>query len=130
MTGIWAASAQTYLLVLATTTTLFFAIPIFIQPLKWARLMLWRVPAETGLAIYFGRCLGAFILVIEILMFRAGLYGTGLVLVFETMMTVWLFMVAVHLWGWIKGIQPLTETLEIGLWLGLIAATLAFWPAG
>jgi hypothetical protein len=99
MTGIWAASAQTYLLVLATTATLFFAIPIFVQPLKWARLMLWRVPAETGLAIYFGRCLGAFILVIEILMFRAGLYGTGLVLVFKTMMTVWLFMVAVHLRG-------------------------------
>ena len=64
MTGIWAASAQTYLLVLATTTTLFFAIPIFVQPLRWARLMLWRVPAETDLAIYFGRCLGAFILVI------------------------------------------------------------------
>ena len=129
MTGIWAASAQTYLLVLATTTTLFFAIPTFVQPLRLVRLMLCRVPAEADLAIYFGRCLGAFILVIEILMFRAGLYGAGLVLVFETMMTVWLFMVAVHLWGWIRGIQPLTETLEIGLWLGLIAATPAFWPA-
>jgi hypothetical protein len=64
------------------------------------------------------------------MMFRAGLYGTGIAFVFETLMTVWLFMVAVHLWGWIKGIQPITETLEIGLWLALIALTLAFWPAG
>ncbi len=128
MTGIWAESAQRFLLILATTTTLFFAIPIFVAPLKWAKLMLWRVPSETDLAIYFGRCLGAFILIIEIMMFRAGLYGTGLVLTFEAIMMVWLFMVAVHVWGWIKGIQPVTETLEIGLWLLLIALTLAFWP--
>ncbi|MGO9475517.1 MAG: hypothetical protein ACLPWS_19250 [Rhodomicrobium sp.] len=128
MTGIWAESAQRFLLILAAATTLFFAIPIFLVPLKWAKLVLWRVPAETDLAIYFGRCLGAFILVVEIMMFRAGLYGTGLVLTFEAIMTVWLFMVAVHVWGWIEGIQPITETLEIGLWLALIALTLAFWP--
>jgi hypothetical protein len=128
MTGIWAESAQRFLLILASATTLFFAIPIFVAPLKWAKLMLWRVPTEKDLAIYFGRCLGAFILIIEIMMFRAGLYGTGLVLTFEAIMMVWLFMVAVHVWGWIKGIQPITETLEIGLWLLLIALTLAFWP--
>ncbi len=128
MTGIWAESAQRFLLILAAATTLFFAIPIFLVPLKWVKLVLWRVPAETDLAIYFGRCLGAFILVVEIMMFRAGLYGTGLVLTFEAIMTVWLFMVAVHVWGWIEGIQPITETLEIGLWLALIALTLAFWP--
>jgi hypothetical protein len=129
MTGIWAESAQRFLLILAATTTLFFAIPIFVAPLKWAKLMLWRVPADTDLAIYFGRCLGAFILIVEILAFRAGLNGTGLLFSFQVFMMVWLFMIAVHVWGWFKGIQPITETLEIGLWIVLLLLTLAFWPA-
>lgn len=128
MIGIWSESAQRFLLILASLTTLFFAIPLFLAPLKWARLMLWRVPVETDLAVYFGRCLGAFALVFEFLMFRAGLYGTAITVTFETILIFWVFMVAVHLWGWIKGIQPITETLEIGFWLLLVALTLACWP--
>ena len=54
-------------------TTLVFALPIFLVPLTWARLMRWRIPQDVDLAVYFGRCLGAFILIVEALMLRAAL---------------------------------------------------------
>jgi len=129
MIGIWAESAQRFLLILATLTTLFFAIPLVLIPMKWARLMLWRIPTDTDLAVYFGRCVGAFALVFEFLMFQAGLNGTAIAFTFEAILIFWVLMVAVHVWGWIKGIQPITETLEIGFWLVLVVLTLAFWPA-
>jgi hypothetical protein len=130
MIGIWSASAQNFLLILGIATTIFFALPIFFTPMKWARLMLWRVPDDTDLAVYFGRCLGAFVIVIEFLIIRAGTNGTGIVVVFEAMMGVWLLMLVVHIWGWFKGIQPITETIEIAFWLLLVVLTLAFWPVG
>src|SRR3546814_8290353 len=63
--GIWGAHAPTFLLVLVISTTLLFALPIFLVPLHWARLFQWKIPAETDLDVYFGRCLGAFILMLE-----------------------------------------------------------------
>ena len=114
MIGIWSGGAQQFLLVLAVSTTLFFAIPI---------------PGHTDLAVYFGRCLGAFVLMMELMMLRAGLNGTGIPMVFEIMTIIWVFMIVVHVWGWLAKIQPITETLEIGFWVLLLALTLAFWPS-
>ena len=37
-------------------------------------------------------------------------------------------MVVLHIYGAIKKIQPITETLEIGLWVGLLFLSLAFYP--
>ncbi len=128
MIGAWAEHAKTFILVLAFATTAFFVIPIFIAPLRWARLMLWTIPEQTDLAVYFGRCLGAFGLIFEIFMFRAGLTGVGLTLVFEFMMLLWTLMVVVHVAGAIQRIQPITETLEIGFWALLIVLTTVFWP--
>ena len=39
--------------------------------------MRWRIPQDIDLAVYFGRCLGAFILIVEALMLRAALTGFG-----------------------------------------------------
>jgi hypothetical protein len=128
MVGIWAAHAKTFLIVLGVATTLFFSIPIFFMPLRWARMMLWKIPEDTDLAVYFGRCLGAFVLIFELFIFRAGLTGVGLYLVYEFMMLVWLFMIGVHIAGAIQRIQPITETLEIGFWAVLVVLTVAFWP--
>jgi hypothetical protein len=129
MIGIWSGGAQQFLLVLAVSTTLFFAIPIFFVPMRWAKLMLWTIPGHTDLAVYFGRCLGAFVLMMELMMLRAGLNGTGIPMVFEIMTIIWVFMIVVHVWGWLAKIQPITETLEIGFWVLLLALTLAFWPS-
>lgn len=128
MLGLWTVHAQTYLLALAVVTTLVFALPITLWPLTWARLMGWKLPEHTDLAVYFGRCLGAFILIVEALMFRAGLTGEALHATFEVLAAVAVLMVLVHIYGAIKHIQPLSETLEIGMYSGMLALTLLFWP--
>ncbi|SMH57646.1 hypothetical protein [Azospirillum agricola] len=129
MLGLYADHGTTYLTVLMTVTTLSFALPILVAPLTWARLMLWRVPAETDLAVYFGRCLGAFILIVELLMLRAVTTGTGLTHVFDVLFCVFLLMLAVHVYGALRRIQPVTETLEIGLWAFLLVCNTVFYPA-
>ncbi|SFK61342.1 hypothetical protein [Methylocapsa palsarum] len=128
MIGFWSPHASSFLLALAAATTLFFAIPILLTPLRWARMMLWTVPEDTRLAVYFGRCLGAFATIFEIFVFRAGLTGVDQTFVFEFMILVWLFMLAIHIVGAVQRVQPITETLEIGFWAVLIVLTLAFWP--
>jgi hypothetical protein len=129
MLGLWGAFARTYLLFLMTVTTLAFALPIFLAPLKWARWFGWKIPQETDLAVYFGRCLGAFILIVELLMLRAAVTGTGLVITFQVLLAVAAFMIIVHAWGALLRIQPISETLEIGMYAGLAMLTILFYPA-
>jgi len=130
MIGIWSTHAQTYLLVFASLTTLLFALPIFFKPIQWARIMQWNIPEDTDLAVYFGRCLGAFILIVELISFRAAITGEGLRFAFEVLLAVFSFMLIVHIYGAIRKIQPITETLENILWLVLLVLTLCFYPLG
>ncbi len=130
MIGMWSAYAQQYLLVLCLVTSLAFALPITFAPLAWARVMRWRIPADTDLALYFGRCLGLFVLIVEILMLRAGLTGIALVTTFEVLCLVATFMVAVHVVGAIQKVQPWTETAEIGMYSAMLLLTLLFFPPG
>lgn len=129
MLGLWSDHATQYLLVLTLATTLVFALPIFCIPLSWAHLMGWKIPMHTDLAVYFGRCLGAFILILEAMMLRAALSGEAIHTVFEMLLAVAVMMVVVHVYGALRRIQPLSETLEIGFYLGLLVLTLLFWPA-
>jgi hypothetical protein len=128
MLGLWSAHAQAYLLVVVAITTPAFALPIFLVPLRWARVLGWRVPEHTDLAIYFGRCLGAFVLIVEALMLRAGLTGEGLLLTYQVIVAVAAMMVLVHIWGAVQRVQPLLETVEIGMYGGLGVLALMFWP--
>ena len=128
MIGIWAAHAQAFLLVLMLVTSAVFALPIFLTPLTWARRFGWRIPEHTDLAVYFGRCLGAFILIVELLMLRAALTGTGLVLTFQVLIAVAVLMTVVHIWGALQRIQPISETLEIGMYAGLGFLAVLFYP--
>lgn len=128
MIGLWTAYSQDFLLWLAIGTTLVFALPIFCVPLLWARLMGWAIPRETHLAIYFGRCLGAFILIVEALMLRAALTGEALHFTYEVLAAVAALMILVHIYGALRRIQPLSETLEIGFYSGMLVVTLLCWP--
>jgi hypothetical protein len=128
MLGLWSAYSQAYLLTLVCVTSLVFALPIFLVPLSWARWFGWRIPQEHDLAIYFGRCLGAFILIVEALMLRAGLNGQGLVVAFQVLLAVAVMMVLVHVWGALLRIQPISETLEIGMYSGMFLLTVLFYP--
>jgi len=126
--GLWSAHSQAYLLALVCVTSLVFALPIFLVPLTWARWFGWRIPQERDLAIYFGRCLGAFVLVIEALMLRAGLSGEGLLFTYQVLLGVAALMVIVHIWGALLRIQPISETLEIGMYSGMFLLALLFYP--
>lgn len=129
MLGYYSQYSVQYLTILMVGTTLLFALPIFLAPLTWARLMRWTVPSEQHLAIYFGRCLGAFILIVEAAMLRSITTGTSFSYAFDILFLVFILMFLVHVYGAIKRIQPITETLEIGLWVGLFMANVLFYPA-
>ncbi len=129
MLGLWSANAADFLLIMTLATTLVFALPIFLVPLTWARLMAWQIPQQTDLAVYFGRCLGAFILILEALMLRAALTGEAMHTAFELLAATATMMIVVHVYGALKRIQPLSETLEIGFYVLLLLLTLMFWPA-
>lgn len=129
MLGLWSANAADFLLFLTLATTLVFALPIFFVPLTWARLMTWQIPQQTDLAVYFGRCLGAFILILEALLLRAALTGEAMHTAFELLVATATMMIVVHVYGALKRIQPLSETLEIGFYVLLLLLTLMFWPA-
>lgn len=129
MLGYYAEYSQQYITLLMITTTLFFAIPLFLAPLHWARLMQWKIPDEQHLAIYFGRCLGAFVLVVEVSMLRSITTGTSFSYAFDILFVVFFLMLAVHIYGALRRIQPITETLEIGFWLILLLCNILFYPA-
>lgn len=128
MIGSWALHTQTFLLVLGALTLVLFSIPIACAPLRWARLVGWDIPNECNLAIYFGRCLGAFALILNFFMLRAALTGEAVGPTFEFMALVWGAMIVVHVVGAIQRVQPIVETLEIGFWILLALLTAAFWP--
>ena len=129
MLGYYAQYSHVYITTLMIVTTLFFALPIFIAPLTWARLMQWTLPEHTHLATYFGRCLGAFILVVEVAMLRSATTGTSFSYAFDILFVVFTLMFVVHVYGAIKRIQPITETLEIGFWMILFVLNILFYPA-
>ena len=63
------------------------------------------------------------------MMLRAVLTGTGLIFTFQVLLAVAAFMVVVHIWGALLRIQPVSETLEIGVYGGLAVLTVLFYPA-
>lgn len=128
MIGIWAEHARTFLVVFGIVAGLAFAIPIFSAPLTWARAFRWKLPEDSDLAIYFGRCLGVLAVVLAGFVLRAGLTGSGVDLMFQIMIPVFIGMTLVHIMGAIQRIQPITETIEIVFWGVLIVLGLAFYP--
>lgn len=129
MLGVYAQYSQHYITTLMIVTTLFFALPIFLAPIAWARMMGWTIPEHRHLAIYFGRCLGAFILVVEVAMLRSATTGTSFSYAFDILFVVFSLMFVVHVYGALKRIQPLSETLEIGFWAVLFVLNVLFYPA-
>ena len=128
MIGIWAEYAQTFLVVFGVVAGLVFALPIFLVPLTWARAFRWNLPQDTDLAVYFGRCLGVLAVVLSGFALRAGFTSDGVEQMFQIMIPVFVGMTLVHVVGAIQRIQPMTETIEIAFWAGLLLLGLAFYP--
>lgn len=128
MIGLWGEHAAGFLLAWTALTVVAFALPMVVVPLAWGRAMRFAIPAQTDLAVYFGRCLGSIALVVLALSLRAALTGVGIVFVFELGLAFSVLMVAVHVYGALKGIQPITETIEIAFWALAVVLHVVFFP--
>lgn len=128
MIGIWSAYASTFLYVVAIGTVTLFGLPLLFWPLRWAKVLRWHIPDQTDLTVYFGRCLGAVICVLGVFAF---LSNTSLVLqlfYFKLIMTLFIFMILVHIYGAIRRIQPISETYEILYWILMFVLSVLFYP--
>ena len=128
MIGMYSSHSQLYLLVLASITSLVFALPLLLVPLTWARLMQWKIPEDTDVAVYFGRCLGAFVVGVDLMGFLGAFYPQRQQAIFEVLYFVSISMIVVHVYGAWRRIQPMTETIEIAFYGLLLLLTLLFQP--
>jgi small-conductance mechanosensitive channel len=129
MIGVWQAYAGTFLVVAGIAMLAAFGLPLLMVPLSWARLLHWEIPASSQLATFLGRSLGVFLCVFAAYAIKAALMPAAQPFVFELMLWLLVAMLALHIYGALRKAQPITETIEIALWVVLILATLAFWPA-
>jgi hypothetical protein len=130
MIGVWSAHAQTFMLVFVILAMLLFVLPMIFAPLFWARMLQWNIPDDTDLAVYSLRSLGSLGLAVLLVTFKAATTGEGLVFVYELFIPFFALMVLVHIYGAIRKIQPITETLETGFWLIMLILALCFMPSG
>jgi len=129
MIGIWAAHSSTFLVVVGVLTVLF-AAPMLVQPLAWARALRWSLPEQTDLAVYFGRCLGGVVTVLGVVAFVAARTAEVQPFYFTLILAAVGVNILVHIWGLLRRIQPMTETVEIAAWVLLFGAGLLFFPKG
>lgn len=118
-------AASWFLLVSGAGFLLVYGLPLALFPLRWARFFRWKVPVETDLAVYLGRCVGVLAIAIIAVAFRAAPHPERFPALFDLIAWVGGLMTALHLYGAIRRVQPWTETAEIALYAPL--AVLAAW---
>ena len=128
MFGIWKSYADIFLIVVGVVTLLGFGLPLMLVPMRWARIFRWEVPHHQKLASFLGRSLGIFISIIAIFAFKAAQNSIAQPFYFDLMLWIFGGMILLHVYGAIRKVQPLTETLEIILWVVLSIVTLGFYP--
>lgn len=94
------------------------ALPLLLVPLTWARWFGWKIPeGNNDLTVYFGRCLGATALTLIIGVAHGIPDPKSHHLLFELCAIVSGLMILIHVWGAIRKTQPLSETVEIAVWV-------------
>ncbi|WP_225411861.1 hypothetical protein [Stigmatella hybrida] len=97
------------------------ALPLLFIPLTWARVFRWKLPEEgKDLTVYFGRCLGAVSLAIIIVVAQGIPEPKSNLKLFDLVALTAGLMVAVHVWGALRRIQPMTETIETLFWAAVV----------
>ncbi|MGZ3699220.1 MAG: hypothetical protein ACXWP5_13890, partial [Bdellovibrionota bacterium] len=102
--------------------------PMLLHPMGWARTLGWKLPKETDLAVYFGRCLGGVVTVLSVMGFVAAGNPSVQPFFFTHILAAVGVNILVHLWGALQRIQPVSETVEIGVWIILFISGLLFFP--
>ena len=99
-----------------TTAGLFgpvFALPLLLDPYRWARAFGWREEPETDVGLYFGRCLGALATASCLQAARAARDPARHRTYYEYMESVGWLLAAVHVRGLLERRQPPIEHAEI-----------------
>lgn len=109
-----------FLLISGMVFLLFFALPLLVCPLVWARRIGWKIPEETDLVVYLGRSLGAVALSMIITAFLAIKDPWQFRFFFDQMIMAMFFLFFVHVYGFIKRVQPFIEHVEI-VFYGIMA---------
>jgi len=128
MIGIWKSYADIYLIVAGVAMLAGFGLPLMLVPVKWAGVFRWDVSQPGNLVIFLGRSLGVFISVIGMYAFIVSQTPAAMPFYFELMLWIFVGMIFLHVYGAIRKTQPITETIEIGLWVILSLVTLCFYP--
>lgn len=130
MIGIWSNYVATFLTWFSIFILLVFALPMLFAPLAWAKTIGFELPGNTDLAVYFGRSLGVAAIGICVICLVASSTPAAQPIVMDGLIVIAALYVVTHIYGAIRKIQPLAETLEIGFWFGLALLLLALYPVG
>ena len=115
-----------FLLGLDAVFLVVFALPFLFCPLRWGAWFQWPIPpGRNELAVYFGRCLGVVALAVLVLLYRAARDPVLQPVALDLVVCIGSLMVAVHIWGALRRMQPWTETVEIGVYA--VVTVLAGW---
>jgi hypothetical protein len=117
-----------FMLVGATLFLVAFGLPLLLCPMTWAHRIGWSLPQEKDLANYLGRSLGGVVMAVIIMAFLAATDPWKYRFVFELLVLIGIFMVGVHLYGFMKKNQPLIEHLEIVMYSLLSLFAWHFYP--
>lgn len=128
MIGIWQSYSDIFLYVVGIAMLVAFGIPLTIVPLRWARVFRWEVPQPENLAVFLGRSLGIFVSLLAIFAIKVTSEPAAKPFFFDLMLWIIAMMTILHVYGAIRKTQPITETIEIALWVVLFLMTLCFYP--
>jgi hypothetical protein len=129
MIGIWQSYSDIYLYVIGAAMLVTFGIPLVFVPLAWAKVFRWEVPQEKNLVVFLGRSAGILISLLAIFAFQAAASPVAKPFYFDLMIWILAANIALHAYGAIRKTQPITETVEIVLWVAMFLVTLGFYPA-
>ena len=105
-----------------------FGPPLLISPMTWERRIGWTLPQERDPANYLGRSLGGVVMAMMIMAFMTAGNPWKYRFIFEMLILVGVFLVGVHLYGFIEKNQPVIEHLEIVLYSLLSLLAWHFYP--
>ena len=128
MIGIWQSHADIFLIVAGVAMLVCFGLPLLFVPLRWARLFRWEVPQQDKLVVFLGRSMGIFISIMAVFAFKAAQNPSARPFLFDLMLWIFGGMIVLHVYGAVRKAQPITETIEIALWVLLSLVTLGFYP--
>ncbi len=129
MIGIWKSFSDIYLYIMGAAMLVAYGIPLLVTPLGWAKMFRWEIPQSKDLVVTLGRSLGLVISLVAIFAFRATTVPAAKQFFFDFILWMLATMGLLHVYGAIKKAQPITETIEIALWVILFVVTLCFYPA-